>query len=118
MSRKKYFYDPLLEKGILNTSYSLGRDSSMDNEDYQDVCFCPSNNKLYALRTNSSTSVSKVDVICPNSTTKTCDSSCVGGPGQLLQSKTGEVQLSIAQAWIGFLQYLRNLRLAQLLCKN
>ena len=43
----------------------------MDDEDYKDVCFCPENNKLYAVRTNSSSNVSKVDIICPNKTTET-----------------------------------------------
>lgn len=65
VTKKKYFYDPFLEKGILNTVTTLGRDSSMDNKDYKDICFCPSNNKLYAVR------ASEVDVICPTSTVET-----------------------------------------------
>lgn len=70
MSKKKYFYDPILEKAILNNVTALDKDSSMDNEDYKDVCFCPSNNKLYAVRVNSATSAGTVDVICPNATTE------------------------------------------------
>lgn len=69
ITKKKYFYDPSLEKGILNVAYSLGRDSSLDNEHYKGVCFCPLNNKLYVIRRNSSSYVTKVDVICPASTT-------------------------------------------------
>ena len=71
ITRKKYFYDPSLEKGILNEVTTLGRDSSMDDEDYKDVCFCPDNNKLYAVRTNSSSNIGMVDVICPNATVET-----------------------------------------------
>jgi hypothetical protein len=71
ITKKKYFYSPSLEKPIKNVTYSLDRDSSMDDQDYKDICFCPLNNKLYAVRNHSSTGVSYIDVICPNSTTAT-----------------------------------------------
>ncbi len=71
ITKKKYFYDPSLEKGILNAVHSLGRDSSLDNEHYKGICFCPSNYKLYTIRRNSSNYVTKVDVVCPISTLNT-----------------------------------------------
>jgi hypothetical protein len=71
ITKKKYFYDSSLEKGIVNSVTVLGRDSSMDNEDYKDSCFCPTNNKLYLVRTNSSSNAGFVDIVCPNATTQT-----------------------------------------------
>ena len=66
IAKKKYFYDPSLEKGIVNSVATMDKDGT--NKDYLNVCFCPDNNKLYVLwKTESSYGV---DVICPNTTTK------------------------------------------------
>jgi hypothetical protein len=66
ITKKKYFYDPSLEKGIPNTVTSMDKDGT--SKDYLNVCFCPDNNKLYVLWEDGSSY--GVDVICPNTTTK------------------------------------------------
>tara|TARA_Y100001938_G_scaffold93290_2_gene127902 strand:- start:570 stop:1994 length:1425 start_codon:yes stop_codon:yes gene_type:complete len=74
ITKKKYFYDPSLEKGIPNNITEM--DSTGSSRHYFNICFCPDNNKLYLLWrdtcSGAGTSCSSfgIDVICPNSTTK------------------------------------------------